>query len=110
MASCAAYKINAREMPTSRRGGTNKAGNVAIYICRRVYGETLARIGREFHLGQFRKRDQLLVSEEEDTGGRDEAEKTSTEAGASIEKGSKPDLTLLPLLLLFSSSASEKAK
>jgi len=53
MAVCAAYKIDGSDLLSSRRGTTNEARNVAIYLCRRVSGETLARIGKEFHLENY---------------------------------------------------------
>jgi len=53
MAVCAAYKIDGSDLLSSRRGKTNEARNVAIYLCRRVSGETLARIGKDFHLENY---------------------------------------------------------
>ncbi|MFH1113939.1 MAG: helix-turn-helix domain-containing protein [Pseudomonadota bacterium] len=50
MAVCAAYKIDGSDLPSSRRGMTNEARNVAGYHCRRLSGETPARIGKEFRL------------------------------------------------------------
>ena len=32
---------------------TNEARDVAGYLCRRLSGETLARIGKEFHLDDY---------------------------------------------------------
>jgi hypothetical protein len=52
-AVCAAYKIDGSDLLSSRRGTTNEARNVAIYLCRRVSGQTLARIGKEFHLENY---------------------------------------------------------
>ena len=53
MAVCAVYKIDGGDLLCSRRGTTNEARNVAIYLCRRLSGETLARIGKEFHLDNY---------------------------------------------------------
>jgi chromosomal replication initiator protein len=53
MAVCAAYKIDGSDLLSSRRGKTNEPRNVAIYLCRRVSGETLTRIGKEFHLDNY---------------------------------------------------------
>jgi len=53
MAVCDAYKIDGSDLLSSRRGITNEARNVAIYLCRRLSGETLARIGKEFHLDNY---------------------------------------------------------
>jgi len=53
MAVCAAYKIDGSNLLSSRRGTTNEARNVAIYLCRRLSGETLAGIGKEFHLDNY---------------------------------------------------------
>ncbi len=52
-AVCVAYKIDAKDLLWSSRGVTNEARNVAIYLCRRLSGETLARIGKEFHLDNY---------------------------------------------------------
>jgi putative transposase len=53
MAVCAAYKIDGSDLLMSRRGTTNEARNVAIYLCRRLSGETLARVAREFQLANY---------------------------------------------------------
>ncbi|MDQ7785620.1 MAG: helix-turn-helix domain-containing protein, partial [Desulfomonilaceae bacterium] len=49
----AAYKIDGSDLLSSRRGTTNEARNVAVYLCRRLSGETLAGIAREFHLSNY---------------------------------------------------------
>ncbi|MFH1117622.1 MAG: transposase, partial [Pseudomonadota bacterium] len=41
MAVCAAYKTYGSDLLTSRRATTNEARNVAIYLCRRLSGESL---------------------------------------------------------------------
>jgi len=53
MAVCDAYKTDRSDLLSSRRGMTNEARNVAIYLCRRLSGETLAGIGKEFHLDNY---------------------------------------------------------
>ena len=53
MAVCAACKTDGSDLLSSRRGTTNEARNVAGYLCRRLSGETLARIGKEFHLDKY---------------------------------------------------------
>lgn len=53
MAVCAAYKTDLSDLLSSRRGMTNEARNVAIYLCRRLSGQTLTRIGREFQLANY---------------------------------------------------------
>ncbi|MFH1116082.1 MAG: transposase [Pseudomonadota bacterium] len=52
-AVCAAYKIDGRDLLTSRRGTTNEARNVAVYLCRRLSGETSARVALEFRLSTY---------------------------------------------------------
>ena len=46
---------------------TNEARNVAIYLCRRLSGETLVRIGKEFHLDNYGSVSSVVSSHEEDT-------------------------------------------
>ena len=53
MVVCAAYKIDSSDLPAGRRGTTNEARNVSIYLCRRLSKETLARIGKDFHLDNY---------------------------------------------------------
>ena len=53
MAVCAAYKIDESVLLSSRRGTINEPRNVAIYLCRRLSGETLARIAEELHLTTY---------------------------------------------------------
>ena len=50
MAVCEEYGIDENDLLWSRRGTTNEARNVAINLCRRLSGETLLRIGKEFYL------------------------------------------------------------
>jgi hypothetical protein len=60
MAGCAANKIDGSGLLWSRRGTTNEARNVAGGLCRRLSGETPARIAREFHLSNFGKVSSLV--------------------------------------------------
>ena len=50
MPVCAPYKTDGSDLLSSSRGATNEARNVAGYLCRRLLGETPARIAKEFHL------------------------------------------------------------
>jgi chromosomal replication initiation ATPase DnaA len=48
-----AYDIDRSGLLSSRRGTTNEARNVAVYLCRGLSGETLAPIGKEFRLDNY---------------------------------------------------------
>ncbi len=50
---CADYMINRGKLISSKRGATNEARNVAIYLARRHSGETLATIGRAFAISNY---------------------------------------------------------
>jgi REP element-mobilizing transposase RayT len=50
---CSAYDVDAEGLCVSRRGLTNEARNVAIYLTRRLCGETLERIGQEFNMNKY---------------------------------------------------------
>jgi putative transposase len=52
-AVCADYKIPPSQLLTSTRGVTNQARNVAMYLSRRLSGETLATIGEAFDLDNY---------------------------------------------------------
>ena len=53
MAVCEEYGVDESDLLRSRRGTTNEARNVAIYLSRRLSGETLVRIGKEFQLNNY---------------------------------------------------------
>jgi putative transposase len=52
-AVCASYGINRNELLSSRRGMSNDARNVAIYLARQLSGQTLATIGHAFGLEHY---------------------------------------------------------
>ena len=52
-AVCSNYEIDLSRLLLSRRGMNNQARNVAIYLARRLSGETLATIGKAFELGNY---------------------------------------------------------
>jgi len=52
-AVCAGYGIDRRELLWSKRGTTNDARNVAIYLARQLSGLTLAAIGDAFGLEHY---------------------------------------------------------
>jgi len=52
-AVCAEYRIGPRQLLSSNRGVSNQARNVAIYLARRLSGETLATIGKAFGLSKY---------------------------------------------------------
>jgi putative transposase len=52
-AVCAGYGIDLNELLSSRRGMSNDARNVAIYLARRLSGQTLATIGDAFGLEHY---------------------------------------------------------
>lgn len=52
-AVCAGYGIDPSELLSSRRGMSNDARNVAIYLARRHSGQTLATIGDAFGLEHY---------------------------------------------------------
>jgi putative transposase len=52
-AVCAGYGIAPSELLSSRRGMSNDARNVAIYLARRLSGQTLATIGEAFGLEHY---------------------------------------------------------
>ena len=52
-AVCASYGIDRTELLSSRRGMSNDARNVAIYLARQLSGQTLATIGRAFGLEHY---------------------------------------------------------
>ncbi len=52
-AVCSAYGADRNELLSSRRGTSNDARNVAIYLARRVSGQTLATIGNAFGLENY---------------------------------------------------------
>jgi len=52
-AVCAVYGIDRNELLSSRRGMSNDARNVAIYLARRLSGQTLAAIGEAFGLEHY---------------------------------------------------------
>jgi REP-associated tyrosine transposase len=52
-AVCSGYGIDRNELLSSRRGMSNDARNVAIYLARRHSGQTLATIGDAFGLDHY---------------------------------------------------------
>jgi putative transposase len=52
-AVCARYGIDRKELLSSRRGMSNDARNVAIYLARRLSGQTLTAIGDVFGLEHY---------------------------------------------------------
>jgi putative transposase len=52
-AVCSGYGIDRNELLSSRRGMSNDARNVAIYLARRLSGQTLATIGGAFGLEHY---------------------------------------------------------
>jgi putative transposase len=52
-AVCAGYGIDRNELLSSKRGMSNDARNVAIYLARRFSGQTLANIGDAFGLEHY---------------------------------------------------------
>ena len=52
-AVCANYAIDRNQLLSRRRGVTNEAANVAIYLSRRLSGETLTAIGKAFRLENY---------------------------------------------------------
>jgi chromosomal replication initiation ATPase DnaA len=45
--------MDLNHLMSSRRGFTNEPRNVAIYLCRRLSGETLTNIGKQFGLNNY---------------------------------------------------------
>ncbi len=52
-AVCASYCIDRNELLSSRRGMSNDARNVAVYLARRLSGQTLSTIGDAFGLEHY---------------------------------------------------------
>jgi putative transposase len=52
-AVCSAYETDPSELLWSQRGLTNEPRNVAIYLSRRLSGETLSKIGEAFGLDNY---------------------------------------------------------
>jgi chromosomal replication initiation ATPase DnaA len=52
-AVCAGYGIDLNELLSGRRGTSNDARKVAIYLARRLSGQTLATIGDAFGLDHY---------------------------------------------------------
>jgi REP element-mobilizing transposase RayT len=52
-AVCRNYKKHPRDLLRSRRGTTNEARNVAIYLIRQCTGEKLENIGKEFNVSNY---------------------------------------------------------
>lgn len=50
---CKAYESDGKEIAHVRRGVSNEPRNVAIYLLRKISGETLMGIGREFGMNQY---------------------------------------------------------
>lgn len=51
--ACNAYHVDMKELLVARRGVTNEARNVAIYLIRCLTGESLERIGQEFNMTKY---------------------------------------------------------
>lgn len=52
-AVCQSYRINEAELIVSRRGVFNEPRNVAIYLMRRVQGDSLNQIAAQFQIGKY---------------------------------------------------------
>jgi chromosomal replication initiation ATPase DnaA len=52
-AVCEFYDIGQAQLLHSRRGVINEPRNVAIYLARRLRGDSLKGIGREFHITKY---------------------------------------------------------
>jgi putative transposase len=52
-AVCESYGIDRNELLSSRRGASNEARSVAVYLARRLSGQTLAAIGDAFGLEHY---------------------------------------------------------
>ena len=52
-AVCANYSIDGDKLVSSKRGEANEPRNVAIYLARRLSGETLAAIGKAFGMSNY---------------------------------------------------------
>lgn len=52
-AVCQSYRIDRQELLSRQRGVLNEAGDVAIYLARRLSGQTLAAIGEAFGLDNY---------------------------------------------------------
>lgn len=50
---CSSYRISENDLEHSRRGIWNEARNVAIYLTRRLRGETLGRIGEQYQMSRY---------------------------------------------------------
>ena len=50
---CKAYNVNAEDLLSSKRGTFNEARNVAIYLTRRLRGDKLGVICKEFHMKRY---------------------------------------------------------
>ena len=52
-AVCEFYRINEAELLRSRRGDFNEPRNVAIYLTRRLRGDSLKEIGEQFQMDKY---------------------------------------------------------
>jgi putative transposase len=52
-AICKAYAVDERSLLSSRRGVLNEPRNVAIFLVRRLRGEKLEEIGRQFGISKY---------------------------------------------------------
>lgn len=68
---CAAYNIDREALLTSKRGVTNEARNVAIYLSRWLCGERLGDIGKQFRLTGYSSVSNVVgcMKKEEEKGG-----------------------------------------
>ena len=62
------YAINRDKLLSSKRGMTNEPRNVAIYLARRLSGETLATIGKAFGMSKYSSVSSVICRMENEVG------------------------------------------
>ncbi len=67
-AVCANYAIDRDELMSSKRGMTNEPRNAAIYLARRLSGETLATIGKAFGMSKYSSVSSVICRMENEVG------------------------------------------
>ncbi len=67
-AVCANYAINRGELLSSKRGIANEPRNVAIYLARRLSGETLATIGKALGMPKYSSVSSVICRMENEIG------------------------------------------
>ena len=50
---CRSYNVEEEVLTTTRRGITNEARNVAIYLVRNLRGDSLEQISKEFKMSNY---------------------------------------------------------